>query len=596
MVDQVAAQTAVPAGALVAGDVRVDAWDARDLCGWLGRGSHPAWGRVELRALAPSLGDEARAVRWLLDEFVGFDSPSVQTLLTIDWDAPLVVFVYRNEPGLPLSEAVAAWTQAGHNSFRFVYNLLGHLIHSLAQLHAIGPHGALLPEFVRLRADGTLVVTALGLSRLVLGSGLGRRLREQSAYVAPELRQDPDRVSESSDWYALGVLGLHVLTGQEPTVHNVGYLVEELGDDFAPVVEGLWSDLLASEPGLRATSPPELMQRLREALEETRALGRSGEARKDILGEKLAEELGVRAEDLPDLEDERWVVHKSGRDYGPYTAEEVRRQFVADEIDEYTPVRDAWGDLSGPLGRVAVFADFVEAELPARDERRHQAREEVERRRDLVRRSGRGTLTGVFVAAPVALLVIIGAFSALFGDLFWSHPAPYEFSSLSRTFRYQFDLEQPQYEAMAVDPALLARLLREETGATDSPRRPARRPASAPRPIEEPEDDDAGVAQIDASRPFFRLSQAQVNEAVGAQSDALYGCFLDERRSNPAFRGATLTFSIQSNGRTFGIRVQGQQVSSTLRSCAVRAVRSLRFPTFNDLPMNISFPIRLEER
>ena len=72
-------------------------------------------------------------------------------------------------------------------------------------------------------------------------------------------------------------------------------------------------------------------------------------------------------------------------------------------------------------------------------------------------------------------------------------------------------------------------------------------------------------------------------------------CFGPELRTNPDFKGATVNWSVRADGKVFNVRLESSgQTSKTLEICMVRTFRSIRFPGFNDLPMNISFPFVVE--
>jgi hypothetical protein len=57
----------------------------------------------------------------------------------------------------------------------------------------------------------------------------------------------------------------------------------------------------------------------------------------------------------------------------------------------------------------------------------------------------------------------------------------------------------------------------------------------------------------------------------------------------------TVQWSIVPDGRTTNIRIESHgEVSDDARSCLRRAFRRMRFPEFNDVPMNISVPFLLQ--
>ena len=146
------------------------------------------------------------------------DAPLGPTVLFDEFDdgVPLDAFL-RKRPKLPLVQRVAIVEQVGR--------ALAHC-HKRSVVHgSIGPHAVLVrerpgrPDEVEVR----LQAFQLGSGQNVEGtSHLTALAAEPTAlYLAPELGQDPESRSRSSDFYGLGALAYFVLTGLPPAENVV---------------------------------------------------------------------------------------------------------------------------------------------------------------------------------------------------------------------------------------------------------------------------------------------------------------------------------------------------------------------------------------
>lgn len=556
------------------------------------RANHPLHGQVELLLLNPTLAAQARQHRDYLDALIGVRGPGLQALLgyTLDDERPRLF--YELCEGTTLAQAAASVTEE-QVRFRIVYNLLGHLVQGLSALHGAMPHGALTADFVRVLPSGGIVISGAGYARLLLAAmGTEKGPFEASAFLAPEVREDPWAVTEASDFFSIGVVALQLLVGQLPTSHNLPYLLDEIPELWGEDVQYFLQSLLVQDAGMRVSSPDELFSLLRQTLSALRREGRSGETAEE-LGQAGADDDG----DDFELAGERWLIERDGRDYGPYTPESVMEQFEAEEINEDTRLRDSWGDVTGPLDQLYVFEALLVLHTPERDRRRAEREEREERQRELVKQSSRGVGIGIFVGIPLTLVVLVGAFGFIFGDLFWTPAEPYPFERIPRRFSAILAFETPAYEAIEADSAFLANLfdMREVEAAPRASGRPSlrQRQRADEEPIWVEEDEVEYSLSLDTSRPFFRLTQPQINATVSQHAAGLQSCFMDELRAKPSFRGATVDFSIQPNGRPFSVRVRGD-ASPALRACVVRSFRQMRFPEFNDVAMNISYPFQVQ--
>lgn len=293
--------------------------------------------------------------------------------------------------------------------------------------------------------------------------------------------------------------------------------------------------------------------------------------------------------------DERWLLRIRGVDYGPFDGPGVRARLEADEVDEHTLITDTvTGELSDLID-APHFADFVFDYIPKREKRRMDAEQ---RKQELVEevkmRSVRATFS---VAAGAIILAVIGLaglhLSGVlpFRDVLETiRPTPVEFpfDQVVRNYRFRFEVPEPEYQAIAADQALIASLFAAPSSGSRSSR--GGRSSGGER-FDDGGGADDYVLDFDNTKPASKLSSSEVNATLGANAGRISSCFQDELRNNPSFRGATLRFSINPNGQTFSVRASSDgRMSSTAETCLVRAVRSIRFPTFNDVPMSVSYP------
>ena len=95
--------------------------------------------------------------------------------------------------------------------------------------------------------------------------------------------------------------------------------------------------------------------------------------------------------------------------------------------------------------------------------------------------------------------------------------------------------------------------------------------------------------------PPRKLTSDEIQTTLRTNLPRMQRCFGTELRSNPSFKGATVNWSVRADGKVFNVRLESAgDASKTLEICMVRTFRSIRFPAFNDLPMNISFPFVVE--
>jgi len=116
------------------------------------------------------------------------------------------LFYHMREEGLFLEK---------HSAF-----YLGELVLAVGHLHSVGIiHRDLKPENVLLQEDGHLILTDFGCSREALGDDRATSLVGTDAYMAPEILKG-EGYDRRVDWWAIGVLAFHMMTGTLPFFHR----------------------------------------------------------------------------------------------------------------------------------------------------------------------------------------------------------------------------------------------------------------------------------------------------------------------------------------------------------------------------------------
>lgn len=508
----------------------------------------------------------------------------------------------------PRGESLASWAEARGSEppYGDVHDRMIPLLDVLASLHGEGRvHGAL--SIRRVFVNGA----SIELTESVLGRLEARVAAVQGEEaslpfgVAPEMRTDSAAGSTATDVWSFGAMMAALLSGTEPTLDGLSFLIEDLDIRFSSDGVAWIRSCLEPEELMRPANLRELRKAMRDALVAVRMTGLSDE----ILGPGPGVGGGPRrpAADadpfagldlLPGAgsgEGGHWLYAVGGVDYGPVNDARILALLYADEIDEFTDIVDTRTQSRAMLQRVPDFAAQVAEYIPKRTKRRADQAERRERIVTEAKRTSRTTvLAGAFAVFALAALA-------------WFTRADAEalpLDALVIDFGFRVDAPQPEYQSIAADGDLLAALFNFSDPLPPPPPEPATR-RRTPRPGAGGADgvptgdgdnfDGDYVLSFDSSRPPSKLSNDQINGTVRANLGAVRPCLESEMRSNPGFRGARVNWSIHPNGRTFNVNASGMgSISDDAERCLVRAFRSMRFPEFNDVPMSVSFPFTIQ--
>lgn len=536
---------------------------------------HPTHGDVVIKVLAPALEEPLAANADAIRCLFGVRHPNLQTPLAHGHVGPRHYLAYAFVEGQSLRATLDHVAAGSGVDLTTALHLHEQLLDAVEALHDFTPHGVLTSDNIYLTRTGDAVVANTGFARLALQAA-DDPAYAATAYVAPEVVDDPWAASETSDVYSLGVILVALLSGQDPPRERLQDLAEQVCEAH-PAIADVIRTSVNEEQVMRFTSVAELRQALRAANETpvTPSIPSIPKLR-----------LGVTAEEDAD----RWITSINSRDFGPYGSDKIREMLRADEIDENTMITDVFTQETVPLIDVPTFTDFVIDYIPERAKRRLA---QDERRKEVVKQAKR-TGTTTIVASALAVLAGAAAFFAMQVD---SPPVP--FADIVQVYAHTFELDEPTYVEIAADDALIASLFDFSDPVPEEPEegRTRRSRSSGDEPRDdgaEPSLDDY-VVSFDNSRPSRKLSNDEIHGTLASNQSSIQRCFQPELRSNPRFEGVSVSWSIVPDGRTTSIRVSPYgTISDDASSCVRRAFRRMQFPEFNDVPMNVTIPFRLQ--
>jgi eukaryotic-like serine/threonine-protein kinase len=535
----------------------------------------------------------------------------------LDGDHPYLALEYLK--GQTLSQSLQKKQEAGARFLpRTALSLLSPVCHALAAIHHKLPHGALTPGNIYVERNGRVRLANLGFGWLaevaLRDSGEGATV--DSAFVAPEVRRDPEAATPKGDLFSLGMITIALLSGRLPGTSEAGDVADHLLQDVPESLRGLLASCIAQDPAERPDDVSSFFERLQDAIEDLRdqmihqsleheAVGEStgeasaaGAARSGLHG---LDHLLVSGELPPVPEGEEdpavWLVHRNGFDYGPFSSEQVRDQLLQDAIDEHTEVRNLETQERGVLGDVDEFAEFVADYLPIRDERRKR---EAERRAEVQRKVKRAGATGI-ITAIIGLLGLVGLY-VYYIEFVRAKPEPIALESLFARVSRDFRAPASAYVGIAADPDLMAALFNfeEELEAPPPPARRRPRGQGTTLAASASEEDLDGADPLDRGTIDFssagggrRLTPNDINATILQDGRALQRCLRDEITRNRSFGGTEMRFVIRPDGRTQAVDMGGGNYTEELRSCLVPIFRRMRFPEHDGLNLPVSFPFHV---
>ncbi|MFT6627222.1 MAG: serine/threonine protein kinase [Flavobacteriales bacterium] len=230
-------------------------------------GEHVDAGRIVVKVLAPALDVTFQSMRDEFDALRRLRHPALQPLVSSMNFNGRHLLTYAFVDGRTIRSVLAKRVaDSGPFDFETTYNVLGHAGAAIEHLHTVMAHGVLTDENVFVLRDGQIQVGNAGYAQLMLRSyGGDGDVFGRSAFLAPEVRDDPWNATPAADIYSLGVLAVQMLTGVQPTRANLPDLLEAAGVNQPAAVGEVLARCLCAEPGARFESLASLRHALSEA-------------------------------------------------------------------------------------------------------------------------------------------------------------------------------------------------------------------------------------------------------------------------------------------------------------------------------------------
>lgn len=526
--------------------------------------------------------------------------------------------------GATLSQIVAGRREEGRTlSLRDAFTVLAHICDALDVVHKRRVcHGVLTPYNVYLNRSGRIKVGNLAVGQIEAKYLHARQEGPfvDSIYVAPEVAHDPSRLSPRADLYSLGMLAAELLSpmglpDERKQAHDMAL---DAIANYPPALFSLISSCLSRDPAQR----PESVQHFRADFEEVaRSAGAkiSGPPPPGALPvEPAVEDPGKEGESKDGLFDlfdvgalsapgdgageERYLVQKSGLDYGPFTHDEILEQLYKDEITEHSLVLDRTTQERRRLQEIETFREAVLEYIPKREERLRleaEARAELQRK---VKKGGVAFLVMGIIAGVITLLAMAW--------FWWQQPAP-EPMALEHAFAslpYRFSPPPSEFQSVAVDASVMESIFNPNISQEEVARQVARvrsrqrAVASAAGPGAPSQPGGAGaeqeIAEVDLTQgggSTHHLTVQEINQVIMADFPAMRECIMAEVGRNRSFRGVTVKFFIRPSGTTGGVQIKETNYqNSEVGQCLVRRFRGLTFPEHGAISnRGVEFPFHL---
>jgi len=519
----------------------------------------------------------------------GIDHKNVARLLAVGKHESLPFLAYELHDGHTLQQLLERKQATGAGGFhtKGALNIVSHLVAGLEAAHSGTIHGCLGLDTVIVNKAGRVVIVGLGLGAMLPELAKAGVLPGWPT-VAPEVRtgQPP---TASSDVYALGALGYHILVGAPalPGCKRPSEAVPGLGAD----ADRLVGQSMSATPAQRPASASAFGEAFRAAVVSGRpsaeqpAVNQAGPAttaavRSQAKRPSLAQAIAAAPVDaeaavsggamsaalvaaLADTE-ERFLINMGNLDYGPFSLQDVVDKIHSGEVRRGHTIIDKDTGNRQNVEDNPLLHDLVEQAQLRRDEERRAAAEVAhasqEKRRGFA-------LYGFIIAGVVALGG--GAYflvSKLSADN--SGDAKAEVAAL----------EQGSLK-VKINPIKVDKKSRKGSG---------RKGGKGAGGVAGGWDDSLSMDMGDeGGGGSERLDDSQINPVIQRHGGSLGRCL-----SKTGSRYADIDFIILGDGRVSQVRVNGQ-TSGALTNCLRGAMQKMKFPSFNGPRTKANFNMSL---
>ncbi|MCB9557677.1 MAG: protein kinase [Deltaproteobacteria bacterium] len=501
-------------------------------------------------------------------------------------------------------------------SYKSVYNILAHVCNALRHLHQKMPHTLPGPGAIFVSDIGRVKLGRIGLLNALPTESL---LQLSDAYaLAPELRHTPAEHSPAADIYTLGILLEEMLTGRRPD-EQAAEAVDALPSPLRAVI----SCCTDRDPGSRFADPQQLKAAFYAALQRLDQTGGPPAPPREVDDFEPSTEVSDRdaapaasapivrqaspaprqpttgrpveppprpvtdpavpkgAENVEALlaiadgdTDQRYLVQKSGVDFGPYTMGNLKRALQKGDISGDDLLIDQETGQRVILRHYPVLTEFIrhaEHQLAAQ---KQQALAFESKARDRRRR------TVLMTVLTVAVLLLAGG-----GVILALHLT--KKPSVKERIVYRDRQALPtlkgidvQWRAEPADQAKHRRLLtkrrRKRGGSASDPSEHVTRLGDATK---------AGGDEL--------LSQSAVEKVMQSNFSKLTGCVQSEWRRNRALDTVEIVFGIAGTGNVKSVKVNDKN-SGPFHGCIAKRMATIGFPKFDGTLTWARFSMRLK--
>ncbi|MFH2010591.1 MAG: serine/threonine-protein kinase [bacterium] len=429
---------------------------------------------VALRALAPELTSHPEVVASLraqIELVSALKHKNVVRTFGMAAEGDMLFVVTEHVVGQALREIIERKRRTNKPfTLKGAYNIVAHLCNACGYAHETTSHGALNPGNILVNKAGRIKIAEFGFASGLSGLGNFESLLGGNGYLylAPELTQNPRAADGRADIYAIGVILNELITGRSPaesfeapsTVRPglpvevdqvIGRCMRPMPDDRFDSIQMLKLSLMGAlenvseapedgrvassgmptaaaavdidididfdEPssgrpspasGLPAGLPPPPPQA------DADPFGASlGDGAPPLIGSSQdAFDLDTLISDATGDEEEKYLISKGGLEYGPFALTEVKRQIASADIMPNDLVVEIDTGKRQKVKVHPLFKDFTEEVERRREARRRaeaeSATETTERRKSRVLMFGVIAAVGVIALAVGSILIYQG--------------------------------------------------------------------------------------------------------------------------------------------------------------------------------------------
>ena len=298
----------------------------------------------------------------------------------------------------------------------------------------------------------------------------------------------------------------------------------------------------------------------------------------------------------------RWRYERDGREFGPFSADDMRRRIGMGDVHGDTRVFEEWQRQWFRLGDIAQFASAL-----SRFQKEEEARnllvqsKRAERKVKRAQRS-KGVMANGFLLAAIGGASLAGwlIYNTVSGD-----PSGVE----EKLFHAMDITALPTWVEPAPESIPPVQIIEPRSKVEKRPRATrsggggGTAPKAGPWSIDELVSIGGGGAVISASSggaaEDLRFDQeegaggsADIDGFMRQVSGPVGGCVRKEVEARPGFRGATLAVTLSPSGAPTGVRLKGAgEVSRSLIQCLRRATTKARIASFSGAPKHVDIPL-----